>query len=436
MAMRFVSAVFVLFVAAIGTACTVNVPLTGKRCAMTEPRCLPGFECVDDFCVPTGSDPGDGGSDAGFTCPSDRDPLASACAGSDWYLAQNGSDMNDGRSSATPRRTLVPANVSGGDRIHLLGRWTTDPALSRLSGTASCPVIITGEADGGTVLTAKNDLGGTNVVWTKLTIAPAGDEDAFELSSAGRFITFHDLTFTGGPVTMGQYPYFVRLEPTARCDDCTVRNCTFLTGEQRLVTVDGSNFSFLGNTVVLREGPNLESSGANSRIEGNDFTGRFNDFVLQIDRGTVAFNVFHHIEVIFPDKVMLTATNARVTRNTFTQIEDDNPGAPLVSAMRFDNNLISAANRVVDGAPPPGGDWNVFSTDVPLPYFASDGGVFGTDRRASVDFEAGFVPLAGSTAIDGADPTLPVPFGGGLRADVGAVERGAQRISTGAYCPP
>ncbi|MBL8911803.1 MAG: hypothetical protein JNM17_14010 [Archangium sp.] len=434
--MRFVPAVFLA--AALGTACTVNVPLTGKRCAMTEPRCLPGFECVDDFCVPVGSAPGDGGAedDAGFTCASDRDPLASACAGSDWFLAQNGNDANDGRSSATPRRTLMPASVNGGDRIHLLGRWTVDPQLASLSGTASCPVIITGEADGGTVLTAKNDLGGSNVVWTRMTVAPSGDLDSFELINAGRFITFHEVTFTGGPVTNGQYPYFIRLEPAARCDDCTVRNCTFLTGAQRVVTVDGSNFSFLGNRVVLREGPNIESGGANSRIEGNDFSGAFNDFVVRIDSGTVAFNVFHHIEVIFPNKVMLTATNARVTRNTFTQIEDDNPGAPLVEAMRFDNNLISAANRVVAGAPPPGGDWNVFSTDVPLPYFASDGGVFGTDRRASVDFEPGFVPLAGSVAIDGADPTLPVPQGGGLRGDVGAVERGAQRISTGTYCPP
>ncbi|MFT3710864.1 MAG: hypothetical protein QM817_24835 [Archangium sp.] len=410
--------------------CTVSVPLEGKRCAATEPRCLPGYQCVNDFCVTDAGN--EAPQDAG--CAFDVDPLASACMGSDWYLAQSGDDARDGRSAANARRTLAPAMINGGDRIHLLGRWTTGPALSNLSGSASCPLIISGDADAGTVIANTIDVGGSYVVWTKLVFTPQPMQDSIHLAGNARFLTFHDDTFTGPSVPTGSYPYFIDFASGSRCDDCTVRNSSFDASEHRLADIDGTNFSFVANRVVLREGPNLQLHDDGARVEGNDFSGAFNDFALQLDgTGVVAFNVFHNVSVTFPDKRMLTAPRARVTRNTFTQISTDND-IELVQAQRFDDNLISNANNVVAGAPPPAGDWNIFAPDVARPYVASDGGVFGTDRRASVDFEAGFTPLGSNLAIDGADPSLPVPPGGGLLADVGAVERGATRTSRGSYC--
>lgn len=426
--MRFAFAVFA--VAALAS-CTVNVPLEGKRCAASEPRCLPGYECVDDLCVREGT-ARDGGVEAG--CPFDPDPLASACVGTDWYLAQSGDDARDGKSAATARRTLAPAMINGGDRIHLLGRWTSGPALSNLSGSASCPLIITGEPDGGTVIASTIDVGGSFVVWTQLVFSAPPTAASLQLDGNARFLTFHEDTFTGGSVPNGSYPYFIDFTLGVRCDDCTVRSSVFGASEHRLADVEGSNFSFMGNRVVLREGLNLLIHGDGARVEGNDFTGAFNDFAIQLDgTGTLAFNVFHDLSVIFPDKRLITAPGARVSRNTFTRIETNND-IELVAAQRFDDNLVSSASNVVAGPPPPGGDWNIFAPDVTQPYVSSDGGVFGTDRRASVDFEAGFVPLATNVAVDGADPALPVPPGGGLRADVGAIERGAQRTRTGGLC--
>lgn len=422
------------------TACSINVPLEGKRCAATEPRCLTGYACVDDLCVASGS-ASDGGSDGGTTeadagCALDVDPAATSCPRDVYYLDPNGNDTNDGRTPATARRTIGSAQgLNAGDEIRLAaGTWTTAPVLGDLPSARGCPILISGAPDGGTRLTGRLRLSSSYTVLRGVSFA-VPNANALELTTDVTGLVLDGCRFASPSPSMNVFPTEVVLGRGNVCTDCLVRGCTFESGSGvGAVDVEGPNFEFRGNQVRFVRGDGFAIGGTEVRFEGNDFSGSFNrDNHVRFGSSSarVAFNVFHDVTAVFPDKPMLSGSRLRVSRNTFVRIRGNQ--VPLVDPQRFDDNLVTEVDDVLNLGAPASGDHNIFDPTVTRPYL--DGGVQGSDRIAAVDFEPGtFVPRAGTAAIDGADPSLPVPSGGGAIADVGALERGANRGADGRYC--
>lgn len=425
-----------LLISALVAACSINVSLEGKRCAASEPRCVSGYVCVDEVCVRSpdgGGGAEDAGADAG--CPLEVDPAATLCPRDVYYLAPNGSDTNDGRTPSTPRRTITSAQgLNAGDEVRLAaGTWATPPVFTMLPGVRDCPILISGAPDGGTVFTAQFRPATSHTVIRDITFS-VRNANAVELNGSVTRLVFDRCRFASPSATAG-FPTELVLGRGDTCTSCLVRGCSFVSGDGvGTLEVDGPNFEFRGNRVRFTTGDGVFVSGEGSRFEGNDFTGSFNrDNHLRFGDSTalVAFNVFHDLTAVFPDKPLLSGSKLRVSRNTFVRITDNQ--VPLISPQRFDNNLVSEVSNVLELGAVPAGDYNVFDPTVTRPYL--DGGVLGTDRIAAVDFEPGTViPRAGSAAVDGADPALQVPPGGGARADVGAVERGAATLSDGRYC--
>ncbi len=427
-------------------ACSINVASDGKRCAATEPRCLPSYSCVDDVCVRNGSvgDAGggtviDGGADAGAEdagCPLEVDPAATLCPRDVYYLDPNGNDSADGRTPGTARKTITTAQgLNAGDEIRLAaGTWAAPPVFPQLPGVRDCPILISGAPDGGTIFTGQFNPRTSYTVIRDVTFA-VQNRDAVNLDANVLRLVFDRCRFASPSPTMTVFPTELVLGRGNTCTSCLVRNCTFESGNGLgLADVDGPGFEFRGNRVRFVRGDGMVIDGNDARIEGNDFSGAFNrDNHLRFGTSAalVAFNVFHDIAIVFPDKPLLSGAAVRVSRNTFARISNNQ--VSLMSPQRFDDNLVTETNNVLALGAPASGDFNVFDPTVLRPYL--DGGVQGTDRIAPVDFDPGtFVPRSGSAAIDSADPTLPVPPGGGSRADVGALERGASMLSDGRYC--
>lgn len=441
------------------TSCTVSVSIEGKRCAPTEPRCLGGYVCVDDVCVaapPDGSAEDAGTADAGTAdagtadagtadagtpdagptaCPLDVDPAENACLGTTWYLSPTGDDAFDGRSPGQARLT-IPAAARRGDTVHLLGGvYPRAPALAvGMSGSAACPFVVEGEPDGGSVLQDTLELGGSYVVFRDLVFSPL-DTNGVEVTSFASHITFQRCTFRSRPPTQG-YP--VELNLHNGCDDCVVRESSFESPDGVApINAGGPRFAFRGNRVRSGAAAGPAFYGAAPVVEGNDFSGIWLetphlDFTGSTD-ARLSRNVFHDLVAVFSDKRLIGGP-VRVSHNTFSNIAGN--AVPLVAGVsRFDNNLVTIAEWVVGGPGPDAGDWNVFDPSVRRPYADWDGGALkGSDRIAQVNLDPDGVPLAGSAAIDSADPSHAVPPGGGLRADVGARERGATRLPDGRYC--
>lgn len=424
------------------SSCTVSVSLEDKRCASSEPRCLPGYVCVDDFCVVSDGGARDGGADdggstdAGTTCPLDVDPAANACGGTTWYLAPSGSDSNDGRGPATPRLT-IPATATRGDTVRLLGgTWAQAPPLSLgMSGNAACPFVVEGEADGGTVIEDTLAVEGAYLVFRHLVFSPH-DASSVDALGTANHVTFQWCTFRSRAPSANSFPTDLFFNDA--CDDCVVRECSFESPDGvRPIVAGGARVAFRGNRVRVAQGAGPHFSGASPVVEGNDFTGEWNE-TPYLDFGgstgaRLSRNVFHDLSAFFPDKLLIGGP-VRVSHNTFSSVVG-NDNVPLVAVARFDNNLVTNSPWVVQGGAPDAGDWNLFDPSVARPYSDFDGGALpGSDRIAPVAIDARDVPLAGSAAIDAADPADAVPPGGGSRADVGARERGASPLPDGRYC--
>jgi hypothetical protein len=115
-----------------------------------------------------------------------------------------------------------------------------------------------------------------------------------------------------------------------------------------------------------------------------------------------------------------------VLHNTFVNLGS---GA-AASTGEFRGNIVSIAGIGLDGGAPEGGGYNVFNAVTP--YLG--GGAGATDVQGLPKLDADDTPQGDSPALDAADPDDPVPAGGGVRADIGAIERGAIRLPDGRYC--
>ncbi|MFT3840894.1 MAG: hypothetical protein QM723_28145 [Myxococcaceae bacterium] len=428
----------------LATACvTHSLDYTGLACDDAHP-CPVGLTCgADKTCGGGSNGGGDGGTSTDAGCPFDLDPAASACSGTTWYLSPAGNDSADGKSVTTAKATLTGVTVSPGDVVHLLGgTWPTTPAITAaMSGSSACPVLFDGESDGGTVLVHTLHLDATFAVLRHLTFTPK-DEDAINAGGA-KNVTFQFDTFRAQMPTPGQYPSDLFL-PGDGCKDCVVRQCRFESDGTNTVLSEAqtpSAFSFYGNTVVMK-GASLSFVGP-ALVEANDFSGHFsaqqNSGLLDFTKApnsVVRRNVFHDIDDIFDSPMIWKA--GRVTNNTFVRISGNDTAPLVIGAGRFDDNIASITGWVVKESEADGGDYNLFDPSVGRPFGSFDGGALnGTDQLAAVGFDpSGYVPAAGNAAVDRGDPSLPVPLGGGTRADIGAFERGATPIADGRYCLP
>ncbi len=403
--------------------CSVNVQLEGKLCADAEPRCLPGYVCIAGVCARGAADGGEPGADAG--CPAEPDPAASQCPGHTYYLSASGSDAEDGGSPATARRTLTGVALQPGDVVQLLGgSYAQSPRLGSAAGTRTCPLVVRGEPDGGTVLTQSFSIGNSHTVVRWLTFSPLND-NAVELGSADR-VTFQFVKFAVRRTT--GFPTMLHVNQT--CTDCTIRDSVFEGADGVSVGYGGGQlprFRLRDNVFHVRHGEGLHLEGPGIVVSGNDFSGEYSldDGVLDAAPDVlITRNVFHDLKAQFGDKTLLYG--GVYTHNTFARIRDNT--APLLRDAGFQSNLVVEADHVVEG---PSGGYNVFDPTVDEPFIGA-AGVSGTDRVADVLFDGtGWTPRDPSAALDSANPADPVPPGGGSRADVGAVERGAA-----GYCLP
>ncbi|MFZ5446815.1 MAG: hypothetical protein ACOZQL_42910 [Myxococcota bacterium] len=426
---RGVRGVWLLALVVLLSSCTVSVPLDGKRCASTEPRCVTGYACVDEVCVRL--DGGDAGPDAG--CPSYADPAARdpECRTTVWYLAVDGGDSADGRTPSSPRRTLPPGVGPGDEVVLLAGEYLTPPSLE-LSGTVSCPILIRGDADGGTVIRGTLRVVGSFAVFRDLVFRVA-NAASVEVTGDSRQLVFQRDTFAPGLSTTG---FSNAVDFVAPCADCTVRESVFqmpASGRVSIAHARGPNFVLRGNRIACDIGAGLWLAGPNALVEGNRFTGRYDaEFVRFLeDGGRFEFNEVE-LRAGYPDKVFITGETARVRRNTFTFSEASD--AAVADVEVFEDNLVSGGIAAAVLREHSLGRFNLVDGAVAWWLFAEDGGAPDpSNLRGPIALVDG-VPTASSLALDSADPSLPVPPGGGARADIGARERGAALLPDGRYC--
>jgi hypothetical protein len=154
-------------------------------------------------------------------------------------------------------------------------------------------------------------------------------------------------------------------------------------------------------------------------VVGNDFSGRMPYGAVEFtdsnnDAGIVRRNRFHDLSAT--DAIVVRQA-ALVTHNTFERI-----AGTAASCGAFQNNLLQAVNvGLACGSSPRG--FNLFD-EVSTPL--AQGPLAPTDLRVRAELESDGRLKPISPAIDAADPSSPVPRGGGARADIGAFERGAK----------
>jgi len=180
----------------------------------------------------------------------------------------------------------------------------------------------------------------------------------------------------------------------------------------------------LGNRVVgelVTAAFLTRSNTVNASVVGNTFSGCA-AATFDAPGGTFARNLVSDVS----GGTMVIGAE-RVVHNTFLRLGN---GVATRGARVFSGNIVSIAGTAREATQ--GGGFNLFNTVSP----SEDGGAFSTDLIALPKLDPSGLPLADSPAIDAADPSDAVPPGGGARADIGAFERGSERLPDGRYCLP
>lgn len=356
------------------------------------------------------------------------------CARRDLYVAPSGGDnASDGLAPERAWASIEGPRLKPGDRVHLLPGRYSGPLLTgdRLTpGTVTCPIEIFGP-----------DIRGGG------SLAELTQPIALESAS----IWLHDLKFvaqnTRG-VLSANFAGHIRLErlimrnsydPASSERDINAVDAPFLevlssdfdSEHSEVMNISGADDALVrGNRFVGRPAAHLEL-GSRVRVLENVFTGAWGTPIQgrSDPSAVVERNLFH--DIICPGGCTphVVVMNAGIVRgNTFVSID----GAIAADRGVFRDNIVSglAGGSGLSAAGAEGG-YNLFA-DVPKPY--ASGGVDGTDRGGPIALDADFVPTAASPALDASDPARPVPPGGGARADIGALERGATKLGDGRYC--
>jgi hypothetical protein len=366
-----------------------SVDYAGKTCTV-ERGCPAGLTC----------DPSSLTCRAGMTGPQCGVSIPAGCTYQDQTLGP----------ADTP-----PTTLDGTKRLKLSG---TFGALTLNSSAASCPVLV--EGDGATMtgtLTLKGDH------WRVTGLSFSATQSLYGLSAqnGARDVQLSGLYFASTAVsrTLGttDYPFDVYADGpwsewvVSGCDFSGTKAPALFAGDQ------GSNLTITGNHFVTdASGPTVQiESTAGATVTRNDFSGALDTAVVQFvngGTGVVQRNYFHDLPA--PGLVAVMGAT-QVQSNTFVRLGSNSTAA---SCGDFQDNIVSHVTHAIGCATGARG-YNLFDqvTDVPP---AATG-----DVSAAPQLDDAGVPLATSPAVDHADPALPVPDGGGARADIGAFERGA-----------
>ncbi|MBL8951167.1 MAG: right-handed parallel beta-helix repeat-containing protein [Myxococcaceae bacterium] len=367
-----------------------RVDYVGKRCSSERP-CPGDLEC----------------SAATQTCqlPSTCEPTQPMlCAFTDVALAPG----------------MTPPDLQPGTRLVL---QNADYGALRLtgSGTAGCPVVLAGPARFTDTLT----IDGSHWRVSDLTFEVPSKLYALTTAPGAGDLVFQRLTFSKTATSRSggtEYPFDVYLD--SNCSNVTITESQFTGTRAPAIFGDStcSNVTVRGNRFVTgRDGPTVQLEGQTGIVEGNDLSGTMTFAAVEFvngGSGVVRRNWFHDLTA----GGLVAVRGAReVVSNTFTNVET------AASCGTFRNNVVQrATNGVTCGSAQRA--FNLYD-DV-----ASPGALEGSEVQGAAQLGADGVPGSGSPAVDAADPQLPVPSGGGARADIGAFERGATRLPDGSYC--
>lgn len=352
-------------------------------------------------------------------CGSDRD----------LFIAPTGLDSNPGTREA-PRRTFDGLALLPGDRLHALPGVYVGALLLSGQGRSDCPITFDGTADGGTRFetTTRTNLVVSGSFWrlSGFTVRarefgnlPSGLGTSANAGQREVLVLDVDFEWEGRVQQVAAFDF---------CEDCGVVASRFTAKDSgdasNLVFVSyAPRFLFRGNTargLVIRDAVLSETNSPAMVVEGNVFEGmsaaRFGA------GGAFRRNVVRDDPQADATTVLVAGAD-RVESNTFVNLGR----ATVADRGVFSNNLVSLAGV---GSAGPIGSYNLFNAVRPY----ADAGVSATDVVALPRLDPELVPLADSPALDAADPQLPVPAGGGARADIGALERGASRGVDGRYC--
>jgi hypothetical protein len=385
--------------------------------------CCQNFRADLGTCLATGK----------CACPNDPAPAPFAPCGDnrDFYVDSAGNDASSGLSPTSAKAKTDSLSLLPGDRVHFNGNFTQGMSLDA-NGTASCPITFSGPA------TFTTDQG-----------------HAFYV--AGSFLRFSGLDFEGHSTSAGGSSlYLIPDNPSAMMTDVLVDQCTFHAVNQQSSNIyiqqcvrctftrsqftgDGEvdnaietwgseqtkvlNNKFAGHIYDAAMG----ARDHDSQVSGNEFVGQAAAHYMNPD--TATGNVFErNIVHDVTDGTMVQGANF-VLHNTFVNL-----GTAIAADMGvFRGNIVSIAGIGLDAGMAASGGYNLFNTTGA--YLS--GGPGTTDLTALPKLDpTTFAPLTGSPVIDAADPNDPVPAGGGTRADIGAIELGAVRLSSGNYCVP
>jgi hypothetical protein len=406
--------------AALSACAPARVPVEGKRCSADH-------ACPIDQGLVCNPFTGLCAKDA--RCPYERAPsIDPSCTGRDLYLAPDGDDARTGLSPAEARRT--PPGLSRGDRIHLApGRYGDAFTLSG-NGEASCPFSLEGAPEFASVLEKALSVAGSHWRVKRIAVEARSARVALTLSPSGTFdLMVEEVRFSGTGLEIPRASGLAHIDLT-RCVGCGIIASEF-DAELPIRTLVGTGVDdlvFRGNTLrgTRTSFPVIDFTGRGPTIEALDIASGGIRIAPRLN-GIVRRSVFHDL---LPGTVAIDGAS-RVESNTFARV----PGASLAATAGdvFANNIVSEMARGYGGSAPAGGGFNLFD-QVQRPY--ADGSPAGTDVVADPALDMSFVPTSTSAAIDAADPRLPVPLGGGPRADIGALERGAAHRDDGTYCEP
>jgi hypothetical protein len=457
-----------LLALALGGCTLIDLPLEGLGCDDLSHHCPTGLRCDPVAKVCRAQLDADGGGDAGGPDGGGQSDAGSGDAGTvdagqdagaldagpvdagpelachlfdavpavrctsrtDYYLSPTGGAPQDGLSPATAWTALTGHTLAAGARIHLEpGDYFTDAGLLSglsLDGTTLCPIEVLGPVDGGQAIVHVPTLLGVSYVWLHdFEIDAVGNAPAIKLPFLDG-IRLERLRFHG---TLGGS---ARDVDAVGCQGLVITGCEFSSPVSQVITISFGDLQFLGNRVTSVSGGQLQVP-PNTLVEGNDVTGSFfAPAVIAIsspgDAGLVVRrNVFRDIADRFNNPLTVAPAAIEVTGNTFFNITN---GTATDAGVFRDNVVVGLVRGTTLSASAAQAGYNLFDT-VTMPYASGTGA---GDVMAPFPFEAGFVPAAGSAAIDAADPARPVPPGGGARADIGAIERDAGFDSNRRYC--
>jgi hypothetical protein len=402
-------------------ACRVeDVSPVGKRCDDAHP-CPDGLICS----VFTGTC----GTSSG--CPYLSEETVT-CPRRHLYLAPGGADTANGLSAASPKRNLSAFSLQQGDWIHLAAGAYPVSLQPTVSGAADCPITLSGDPTGASILQAPLIPRGSHWRWEDLSVQAAAAAHAIDVSGTEdvRFIRFHVSKTGSGAGVLGNDFWLTG----PGCQNCWIIDSTFddVNSHALFANEVSTGLVFVGNTAKGDIDFSIQINSPAAVVEANDFTGSFGTsavvFALAaVGTGIARRNVFHDLG----NSGDFVVTGAAILENnSFLRM-----GGSWRVADRgvLRNNVVVQAPGGLAIAPPSGSGYNLFD-NVPTPYPGAS--PLPTDMVGSAQLDTNNVPTEGSPAVDAADPSTPVPSGGGSRADVGARERGASPLPDGRYCTP